>query len=241
MRVFPNMYPASDLHEVVVYSPGHHDSLASVSVDHLAELLQVIRGRIRVMAQSSNCRYVLPFCNHGPQAGATREHPHLQIISTPRVPAVIVDKLDRFADHHTQSGRCLLCDKIGEEEKSGVRLVVQNDAAVAFAPEAGRLPYELLVASRSHRTSIVDASDDELSGFAGCLNETLKRLTAVFSSLSYNVVIHNAPPNGMEQFHWHVEILPRLSMMAGFEAGTGFFINSVLPENAAEKLRATGG
>lgn len=273
IRVFENMYPAlspeasleslhdfgplfpmePDLgqHEVVAYSPDHCDSLGALSVDHLAELLGVIQSRMVVMAgQAGAIKHILPFCNHGPQAGATLAHPHLQILGGPQIPPVIKEKAQNLASYEKQEGRCLLCDLVAEEILRGDRLVVANKHAAVMTPWASRFPYEMRVVPRVHQSRFEQADTAVLKGVAEVLKYALARLEKIHQNLSYNVifhggaVIHDDSPAGQNAsgagFHWHIEILPRLARLAGYEAGSGFAINSVSPERAARELQEEG-
>ena len=284
MRVFPNKFPAllaevpepegatsadqvSELfplrpglgsHEVIVYSPDHAAGLASLEEADLFELLKVLRGRSEVLSSRPHHRYISPFCNHGPEAGATLAHPHMQIIGTPEIPSLVVDKAVRFADYRAHSGSCLLCDLLTAEKSSGEREVRSNGHWTALTPWASRFPWEMLLVPAGHQARLTDADDENLEALAEVLSFCMRSLSAVHGDLSLNLVVHSAPvipPAGevfgdrrldemayspAEDFHWHLEIMPRLSRPAGFEVGTGFTINSVIPETAARRLR-TGG
>jgi UDPglucose--hexose-1-phosphate uridylyltransferase len=282
LRVFPNMYPALrpegpvpvdepldadspaeffstkpgiGSHEVVVYSPDHADGLASLEEPRLLELLQVLRERAEVFSRRPGHRYVAPFCNHGPEAGATLAHPHMQIIGTPELPSLVVDKAVRFAQYHDRTGGCLLCDLAVAERKSGARVVRGNDRWLCLAPWASRFPWEMLLIPAKHQADLVQADDEDLAALAEVLSFSLRRLNAIHGDPSLNLVLHSAPVQpsagqvyGDERmddlaysvhdcFHWHLEIMPRLSRPAGLEVGTGFTINSVIPEDAARQLR----
>lgn len=274
VRVFPNMYPAlvpvptgpensgpgQDLfpeaagrgdHEVVVYTPDHAGSLGSLSAEHLGELLLVIRDRVRTLAANLPVvRHVLPFCNHGPQAGATLAHPHLQILAAPLVPALVLEKAANLAFHHDRTGRCLLCDTLAAEIRDGRRIIQANAEWVALAPWASRFPFEMRLVPRTHAAGLQEASETVLNALGDILKSTLARLEQIHQNLSYNVIIHSGAVRGDgspagdaaagSSFHWHVEVLPRLTRLAGFEAGSGFAINSIAPETAAARLRGEG-
>ena len=284
LRVFPNMYPAlcpelsfssdtpplespSDFfperpgvgsHEVIVYSPDHAASLASLSEPELLELLKILRDRAVVLSRRPGHKYISPFCNHGPEAGATLAHPHMQIIGTPELPSFVVDKAVRFAEYRARTGGCLLCDLVTAERKAGDRVIIRNDRWTALSPWASRFPWEMLLAPCEHRAFMTEADDDDLASLSEVLSYSLRSLISIHGDPSLNLVIHSAPlppPNGevfgdkrlddlayspADDFHWHLEIMPRLSRPAGFEVGTGFTINSVIPEEAARQLREEG-
>ncbi len=287
VRVFPNKFPAMQAqpmllddpdqtadpllrpqgdaiggHEVLVCCPGHQESLASLTVDHLAQVLFGVRERVRILGQEhTNARYVLVFGNHGPEAGATLAHSHLQIITTPVVPILVVDQMANFIRHDEVAGSCLLCDTLESEESAKVRLVSCNPGWVAVAPWASRFAYEMKLIPRRHAASMLEATDSELHHLADLLKVCLNRLLGCSPNVDFNLVFHNAPVASTagsgygnekldalmdasgparELFHWHLEILPRLSRLAGFETGTGFAINSLPPEEAAARLRPEG-
>ena len=284
LRVFPNMYPAlrPDIasrpgthppertpelfparpgigsHEVIVYSPDHAAGLDSLGEYELFELLKVLRDRAEVLSRRPGHKYVSPFCNHGPEAGATLAHPHLQIIGTPELPSLVVDKAVRFADYRARTGGCLLCDLVAAEVQAAQRVIHRNDHWTALAPWASRFPWEMLLVPAEHRAYLTEANDDELAALSEVLSFSLRSLAAIHGDPSLNLVIHSAPlppPAGevfgderlddlsyspRTDFHWHLEIMPRLSRQAGFEVGTGFTINSMIPEEAARRLRAEG-
>jgi UDPglucose--hexose-1-phosphate uridylyltransferase len=224
-------------------------------VPRLQELLQVLQERAVVFSRRANHRYVSPFCNHGPEAGATLAHPHLQIIGTPELPPLAVEKAVRFARYRRRTGRCLLCDLAAAEKAAGIRLVDGNASWLCLAPWASRFPWEMLLVPVRHRSDFIEADQKELAALAPVLSSALRRLNAIHGDPSLNLVIHSAPVapaagkvNGDERlddlaysvhdcWHWHLEIMPRLSRPAGLEVGTGFTINSVIPEDAAHRLR----
>ncbi|MBE0567413.1 MAG: DUF4921 family protein [Krumholzibacteria bacterium] len=264
LRVFPNKYPALSpeppphpeaaglgsrpgvgAHEVVVYSPLHAAGPCTVGSDRLADLLRIMRQRTRTLAAAPGHRYVLAFVNHGPEAGATLAHPHGQIIATPLVPDVVAAKCERFLAHRRiADGACLLCDLAAREERAGDRLVAAGEHGVAITPWASRLPYELLLVPRRHRADPTGCGDAELAGLAAVLDQALRGLERQHPDPPLNLVLHGAPlvrgpadQAAADAFHWHLEVVPRLTRLAGFEAGTGFFINAVPPETAARRLR----
>jgi len=284
LRVFPNKYPAlrpeiispnrvfspegpAELfpsrpgvgsHEVIVYSPDHAAGLDTLSEADLFELLKVLRGRAEVLSRCPGNKYVSPFCNHGPEAGATLAHPHMQIIGTPELPSLVVEKAVRFADYRARVGGCLMCDILAAEVKAGERVIRRNEGWTVLAPWASRFPWEMLLVPTEHRADLTEADDDDLTSLSEVLSFSLRRLSDIHGDPSLNLVIHSAPlppPAGevfgdkrlddlafsrADDFHWHLEIMPRLGRLAGFEVGTGFTINSVIPEEAARQLRAGG-
>ena len=250
MDLFP-AEPGQGGHEVVAYTPDHEGSLGSLNRDHLTELLVVIRDRLTALEQSvPQVLHVLPFCNHGPQAGATLAHPHLQILAAPLIPALVRDKAANLAEYLRRTGRCLLCDTLEAELRDGRRVIAQNSSWVALAPWASCFSYEMRFVPQTHESRISDSSIENLADLAQILKWALERLEKIHQNLSYNLIIHSGAARGdgtaggdaaaSPSFHWHVEVLPRLSRLAGFEAGTGYAMNSITPEAAAARLRGEG-
>lgn len=282
LRVFPNLFPAVTAapdrsaprldgaatdglftgcaghgrHEVVVCTPEHTASLATLDAVGLAMLLDVVRQRADSIRAEPDVRFVAPFCNHGPEAGATLTHPHLQIIGTPRLPLLTVEKAGRLDAWRRSRGSCLLCDLAAAERRDGSRLVAADAHWTAVTPWASRFPWEVLLVPTRHGPSPLDGEPAATASLAAMLGGVLRGLQRVHGDLSHNVVFHLAPEPGadgsfadptldalgrraVDQWHGHVEVLPRLSRLAGFEAGTGYAINSVEPEAAASRLRAS--
>ncbi len=236
-------------HEVVVDTPLHDADLARLSQSHLALLLSVYAERLRDLHRDRRLKYVLIFKNHGAVAGATLAHPHSQIIATPIVPRIVEVELAQAEQHHRRKQRCLFCDVLREELDRQERIILADDRFVAFAPYASRFPFEVMILPRRHQHDFGAVCADDLAALARCLGETARRLAAVLIDPPYNLVLHTAPNpdafgarserwlNLPQDYHWHLELLPRLSRVAGFETGTDFYINPTAPEEAARFLR----
>lgn len=270
IRVFPNKFPAVEpgagnfmdddssqglfreipgngRHEVIVYSPSHGDGPTRLSKEDLLDLLVVVRNRYRFLSTQEGVKYVLPFWNHGPEAGATLAHPHLQIIASPLVPSLVLEKARRQAEYLKHNGQCLLCQMREQECLQKVRMIHSGRHFTSLAPWASRLPYEMMILPNTHQSRFLETTDEQLADLAETLVESLGGLSAVHPDPPLNIIIHEAPlaisdsasygESDDDPFHWHLEILPRLSRMAGFEAGTGFTINSISAEHAARVIR----
>ncbi|MBU8871115.1 MAG: galactose-1-phosphate uridylyltransferase [Gemmatimonadales bacterium] len=246
--------PGVGAHEIIAYSPDHNAGLGTLSLEDLTELLQVLQERFATLAKDPKHRCILQFVNHGAEAGATLSHPHLQILAMPMVPLAVQEKLDRMEVYRRQEGRCLLCDLLAAERKKGIRIIDENENWTAFAPWASRFPWEMMLVPRRHQGSIMEATSMELHELARLLGKVLGRLDVLHGDPPLNLIIQGAPlenelpkayfaegTEAVDGFHWHVEVCPRLSRLAGFEAGSGFAINSVLPEEAAGRLREQEG
>ena len=226
-------------HEIIVETPEHDARLASLAETQIAEVLRSYRDRYRALAADPRIKYVLVFKNHGERAGASLSHPHSQLIATPIVPLRILDELEGVRTHRaTAAASCLYCDVVASERKAGQRLVAENERFIALAPYAARFPFETWILPKAHETSFEDITDDERTPFARILKDALGRLFKILDDPPFNYYIHTAPTDRKEtRYHWHLEITPRLTETAGFERGTGFYINPVMPEDAAAILR----
>ena len=262
VRVVPNKFPALQIegsldrrgeglydkmhgigaHEVVIEGPSHEHDLADLSVEHLERVLMAYRERCLDLHRDRRFRYVLIFKNHGPAAGATLEHTHTQLIATPIIPLILQEELEGSRRYFELKERCIFCDMVAQEtdENNGRRIVSMGEHFLAIEPFAPRFPFETWILPRRHRASFPATSDpDELRGLAEILKDTLQRLNRALDRPPYNFVIHTAPVSegDVDYYHWHLEIMPKLTRVAGFEIGSGFYINPTPPEDAAQYLR----
>ena len=238
-------------HEVIIETPDHNLQLADAPIEHIHKVLRIYRERLVDLLRDQRFKYVLIFKNHGAAAGASLSHPHTQLIATPVTPLTLVEELNAAKDHYLEKERCLFCDLIEQELESGSRIVIAGEQVVALAPFASRFPFELFIAPRHHHHSFADASDEMLYHLAVLLKEVLLRVKKCLKDPPYNFLVHTVPNvkarhrHGAEwgpielDYHWHIEFIPRLTQVAGFEWGTGFYINPVAPEDAAKYLRQT--
>src|SRR5712691_9573923 len=237
-RVVPNKFPAlrieGDLeptgeglfdrmngvgaHEVVIETPNHHGSLATMSVGEVADVLIAFRDRLSDLKKDPRFEYVLVFKNHGEAAGASLEHPHSQLIATPIIPIMVADELAGSARYYAMKERCVWCDILRQERRGGRRRILEADGFVALAPFAPRFPFETWVLPIAHGAAYEDSSPDQLRGLAGLLGDNLMRLDAVLDRPPYNLMIHTSPigEEVNEHYHWHIEIIPKLTKVAGF-------------------------
>ena len=262
-RVVPNKFPALRIegelepagegvfdrmngvgaHEVVIETPEHGASFATLSLDALADVLRAYRERLADLKKDPRFEYVLIFKNHGEAAGASLEHPHSQLIATPIIPAMVAEELAGAARYWELKERCVWCDVVRQEARSRRRVVLEEDGFVALAPFAPRFPFETWVLPVRHRAAFEESDPAELRALAALLGEFFRRMGRVLGDPPFNFMLHTSPLRApaLPSFHWHLEIIPKLTRVAGFEWGSGFFINPVPPEDAAEALRAGGG
>ncbi len=229
---------ADGSHEVVIETPDHDWDIADGGTDTVAAVLDACRTRTRVLRERGP-GLVLPFRNHGAAAGTSLAHPHSQIVSTPVVPLRHRHLHDVARAYHDDTGGCLYLDLVRAELDDGARVVAARERAAAFAPYAARTPYETWVVPTERRASFADASDEALADVAALLVRVLGGLRRLLGDVPYNYAIVGAPNGGegARWFQWHVQIVPRLTIAAGFELGSGMAVNIVPPERAAAELR----
>lgn len=245
-RVVPNKYPAVTLdaptgdacgaHEVIIESPQHVLDFADLGVERLAQVLTVFRDRLRHWASDDRLRHAVVFKNSGYDAGASLEHVHSQLVALPYVPAAVQAELDSVASYRAAHGRCVFCDLIAREIAADARVALRRDGYVAVCAYAPRQPLETWILPERHQPHFED-DRDAVAAEAAMLHELLRRLDIVSPGAPYNLLLHTAPWGGGD-FHWHWELVPRLTHEAGLEWGAGVYITPLSPERAAEQLRA---
>ena len=262
LRVVPNKFPVLEIegeleregdglfdrmqgigaHEVVIETPDHALSITDLSEHAIEKVLWAFRDRICDLKNDRRLRYVLLFKNQGEAAGATLEHTHSQLIALPVVPKRVQEEIESAEHYFDFKERCVFCDLIRQEIKSGARVVTETDHLVVIAPYASRFPFETCILPRHHKSHFEDADGHQLKNLAWVLKSTLKKLEKVLERPPYNLIIHTGPLQeaANDFYHWHIEIIPKLTRVAGFEWGTGFYINPTPPEEAAKFLRDAG-
>lgn len=266
VRVVPNKYPAvsheapvstesSGLfrrlpgigsHEVIVETPEHSRAMADMTPDEIARVLRVWRGRLRELHADRRIRYVLLFKNHGREAGASLLHPHSQLLATSVVPEFVREELASARAYLHRRRSCIFCDLVREELAREERIVLSSNELIALCPWAALFPFETWLLPRGHCHDFAAVSDGDLASLAVVLRDLLRRLRAVLADPAFNLILHTAPLPSREPsrvtstalaYHWHLELIPRISHIAGFEWGSGYAINHTMPEEAARYLR----
>ncbi|NWF94296.1 MAG: galactose-1-phosphate uridylyltransferase [Syntrophaceae bacterium] len=226
-------------HEVVIETPRHYETLSSLPLKAVENVLWAYRERMIDLRRDKRFRYVLVFKNHGVAAGASLEHSHSQIIALPIVPKRVSEEIEGAKNYFLYKDRCVFCDIIRQELGQGVRMIAENEAFLSIAPFASRFPFETWILPKTHYPSFEHMDSSLYPQAAQILSETLRRLQQVLHDPPYNYIIHTAPLQEVDHdsYHWHFEIMPKLTKVAGFEWGTGFYINPTPPEEAAHYLR----
>lgn len=227
--------PATGAHEVVILSPDHRASLGRLDDAGVTEVFTVMRDRIRHHLAAGRS-YVQAFVNQGRAAGASIAHPHAQLVALDLVPPAVEAGVERFVSARSD----LVARELADARRDD--LVVVDGPALAWCPFAAWTPYGMRVAHRSTRARFDEATDAEVGVVAVAVRDALAALHALLGEPAYNVVLRTAPPDRPAgEFHWYVDVLPRVGIVAGFEEGTGIFVNIVPPEQAATQLRAAVG
>ena len=227
------------VHDVIVETPDHAETTALMSDSHVEDILRVYEGRYAELSRDPRIAQVTIFKNHGRDAGTSLEHPHSQLIATPIISHQVRERLQQALSHFDDFGECMFCQMIAEELDEQKRVVLTTDHFVALELFASPAPFSTHIYPRRHMATFGDMRPDELTDLAHVLRSMLAKLYTGLHDPDYNYTIRSAPAEyrGSKYFHWYLSIIPRLTRVAGFELGSGMFINTVLPEAAAEFLR----
>jgi UDPglucose--hexose-1-phosphate uridylyltransferase len=250
VRVVPNKFPAVSFasaapgaHEVVIESPAHVAEILDLDASQFATVLGVYRDRLAHWASDARLRHGIVFKNSGCTAGASLEHIHSQLIALPYVSPYVEAELAGAQQFGAAHRACIFCNTIAQEIAAGERLVFDDAGYAALCPYAARQPFETWIVPTRHAARFDQTPDAELPGLAAAIRGVLQRLASVCRSagreLAYNLVLHTGPFDGIhaETYHWHWELIPRTTHLAGLEWGAGVYINPVSPERAARELR----
>jgi len=226
-------------HEVIVETPHHDRPMPLMETEEVKQVLFAFRERYWALREDRRIKLVLIFKNHGPTAGTSLEHPHCQVIATPVIPSYIRHKYDVAIRHYDDTGRCIYCDIVRAEKEAAERVVQHSEHFLVFEPFASRSPFETWIAPLRHNSCFASVTEEELGDLAAVLRETLARLYYGLGNPDFNFVIHTAPAEDEAKpyYLWHIQILPRLATPAGFEIGSGIYVNPCFPEEAASFLR----
>ncbi len=259
VRVVPNRFPALKIegelnkrgiglydmsngigaHEVVIETPDHKRNLVDFSNQEVFDVLKKYQSRFVSLGGDKRFKYILIFKNFGESAGASLEHAHSQIIALPMVPKYVREELDGAKYYYDYRGRCVFCDMIHQEYQDKERMITENNDFVSFCPYVSRYPFEHWIFPKNHNSQFGSLSDNEMLNLACILKEMLYRMKVVLSDPAYNFYLHVSPVHyeHQESYHWHIEIIPKLTQVAGFEWGTGFYIVPTDPSVAAKYLK----
>lgn len=267
IRVVPNKFPVCGIevalkkrgfglhdmmtnfgaHEVIIENTNHEKEMKDQTVEEISDVLYVLQQRVEDLHRDERFRYILIFKNKGREAGASIGHPHHQLIGLPITPKRVREELVGAQNYFKLKERCIFCDLIEQEKSWGERIVYENDGFISFTPYASRFPFEMWILPKDHSIDFYGQKARERTRLlADMFKAILTKLSKVLNDPDYNYIVHSAPNRfarggywqTIEQdFHWHIELLPKLTKVAGFEWGSGFYINPMSPEIAAKYLR----
>lgn len=259
IRVVPNKFPALMVegktqkigvgiydkmdgvgaHEVIIETTKHDVEMANMDDEEVENIFWVYRDRILDLKKDIRMEYILIFKNKGRAAGASQLHPHSQLMALPMVPLRVKQEMEGAMKYYSFKERCIYCDIISQEMEENERVVMENDDFLSFCPFASRAPFEVWIIPKNHDSRFEDAHKSEIISLAKIIKTTLKKLELALEDPSYNFILHTSPLKEpyLPHFHWHIEIMPKLTHVAGFEWGTGFYLNPIPPEEAAKCLK----
>jgi UDPglucose--hexose-1-phosphate uridylyltransferase len=259
VRVIPNKYPVLlkegvrewqvsgikrkmtgiGIHEVIIESPWHNLSPALFSQQQIIYILQAYKKRFREIAQDKRLEQIIIFKNHGEAAGTSLIHPHSQLVATPIVPYQIRFRYEEAERYFDNTGRCVFCQILAEELSAGERIITQNKHFVSFVPYAALSPYHIWIFPKVHACSFQNITLSEIKDLASILKDILARLYFGLDNPAYNYIIRSSPLDISQSdcFHWYISIVARVTKSAGFELGSGMFVNPLPPEESAKFLR----
>ena len=241
-RIVDDHFMAMDgvgAHEVVIETPDHDRPLALMTDEEVFDILSIYQQRYLAIREDPSVRFVVIFKNHGPRAGTSLEHPHSQIVATPIAPLRVRRRFEIATDYYDARGSCLYCDVVDWERQVGRRVVMENDGFLVVHPYASRSPFETWILPKTHQPCFVFTEQKELRELATVLRTTLRKIYRALGDPDFNYIIHTAPVEDERNpyFLCHIQIVPRLTTVAGFEMGSGIYINTALPEETARFMR----
>jgi UDPglucose--hexose-1-phosphate uridylyltransferase len=245
MGMYDTMH-AVGAHEMLIDSPTHDKAPEDLGAAHYGDVVQYWLARATEMTQDERIRFVTIGRSVGRQAGAAFGHPHSTLVAQPVIPYRIKAELDGAKEYFAYKERCVFCDILDEELRLGTRVVYESEHFVAFCPFSPRFPFEVWVFSRRHECKFMGITKDECGDLGEVLTKVIKRLRVVLGDPPYSYIVHSAPgrlPKRSswhtlgDDYHWHIEIMPRLSVPSGAELGSGLYVVSTSPEDAARYLR----
>jgi UDPglucose--hexose-1-phosphate uridylyltransferase len=260
VRVVPNKFPALEIegelekrglgiydmskgvgaHEVLIETPYHNKDIPDLLNAEIESFLSVYSRRALDLIKDKRFKYIMVFKNFGAAAGASLEHPHTQMVALPMVPKNANEEIKGAHNYFEYRDRCIFCDIIRQETEEPERIVLENQHFLSFCPFVSRFPFEIWIVPKKHNGFFCHMPAEEIPSLAAILKDTIAKMKVIFPNLSYNFLVHSSPINGdgdTEGYHWHIEFMPKLTRVAGFEWGTGFYIVSTPPELAAEYLK----
>lgn len=232
--------------ELVIESPKHNQTPEDMGVEQITKIISAHKSRILDLEKDSRLRQIIIFKNSGRKAGAISSHPHSQIVATPVIPKNIKEELDIAKSYYAYKERCIFCDIIREEIRIGQRVILETKNFIAFCPYAPRFPFQFWIIPKRHNCEFQSINEEEIRELSLTMLTTFKNMSRTLQNPPYNYILHTAPNRVPrhnhwhtlgEDYHWHIEVIPRITSVSGFEWGAGFYVIPTSPENAAKFLR----
>jgi UDPglucose--hexose-1-phosphate uridylyltransferase len=226
-------------HQVIVENPLHNLPLPLLTQDRFDLVVEAYHRASCALAANPKVEFVIPFKNHGEGAGTSLEHPHSQIIGLPIFPGQVRNRMEEAIRFYDSEGVCVFCKMVEMERREGSRIVEENESFVAFLPFAAFSPFHLWIFPLRHEATFQEITDPEKKALGLLLRRVLRRVYLGLRDPDYNLMIRSGPVDApkLKYFHWYISVVPRMAKAAGFELGSGMYINTALPEESARFLR----
>jgi UDPglucose--hexose-1-phosphate uridylyltransferase len=241
IRDLKQYFSGVGLHEVIIETPEHNKTIALLPLEHIEQILTTYRNRLLVFYKDPRVEHVIIFKNHGEGAGTSLEHPHSQIVGTPVFPGQVMTRLEGAMRnyYYFDYRECIYCTYMNGEIQEGERIISENESFVAFVPYAATSPFHTWIFPKRHCACFGETTQKEMAGLAQILKRRTARLYVGLDDPDFNYVLRSLSASGAETkyFHWYISVVPRITQAAGFELGTGMFINTAMPEESARYLR----
>ncbi len=227
------------IHEVIIETPIHNLTTATMPVEQLKEVIQTYKDRFLEIYKNPRVEHVIIFKNNGPASGTTIEHSHSQIVGVPVTPLQIRSRIENAMRYFDDTGECLLCNTLKDEASDGSRILCNTEHFVSFVPYAALSPFHIWIFPKRHSGFFADMRSEEIWDLAVNLKSTMSKLYYGLEHPDFNYVIRSGSPCDInsEFIHWYLSIVPRVAMASGFELGSGMYINPLVPEVSAGFLR----
>ncbi len=256
VRVIPNRFPALRVegtldrqgsglydklngigaHEIIIETPDHESDIIDKDLNHIKDIFITYKRRILDLKNDHRIKYVMIFKNHNIDNGTSVNHSHSQLIATPVIPKRVSEELKGAKKYYDYKERCIFCDIVYQELKENKRIVAEEENFIAIEPFAARFPFETWIIPKNHSSNFENCLDENLHHLAILFKAVMQKINKALNNPAYHYLIHSSPlgMENIEHYHWHIEIIPKLQNVAGFEWGTGFYINPTSPEEAAK-------
>lgn len=225
-------------HEVIIETPDHSKQMFNFSINEFFDYFSIIKLRIENLKNDKRIKYFSIFKNYGLNGGATIEHSHSQLIATPFLPKRVEDDLDFFRNYKERTDRDFFDDLIQDEKNFSEGIIFENVIFIAYCPYAARFPFEINIVAKNTLSSLLNFTDSDISSLSEVMNFCFKKLHHALGKPDFNMLIKNGAVQLKDNPNrFHIQILPRLYNIAGFELDTEIMVNTFLPETTAKILK----